>query len=52
MAAILFYVPVILAWSVTILFSIVVAWHLLRWTGRRFSDWPAATVPPNVATSN
>jgi len=52
MAAILFYVPVILAWSVTILFTILVAWRVLRWTGRRFFDWPAATVPPNVATSS
>src|SRR5438132_785256 len=42
MAAILFYVPVILAWSITILFAGVVAWRALRWTGRRFFDWHAA----------
>ncbi|PYX48514.1 MAG: hypothetical protein DMG83_01315 [Acidobacteria bacterium] len=42
MAAILFYVPVILAWSITILFAGVVAWRALRWTGRRFLDWHAA----------
>jgi len=42
MAAILFYVPVILAWSVTILFASVMAWRALRWTGRRFFDWPTA----------
>ena len=42
MAAILFYVPVILAWSITILFAAVVAWRALRWTGRRFLDWHAA----------
>ena len=42
MAAILFYVPVILAWSVTILFASVIAWRALRWTGRRFFDWPTA----------
>jgi hypothetical protein len=43
MAAILFYVPVILAWSITILFAAVVAWRALRWTGHRFFDWPTAT---------
>jgi Domain of unknown function (DUF4349) len=42
MAAILFYVPVILAWSITILFAAVVGWRALRWTGRRFFDWPNA----------
>lgn len=43
MAAILFYVPVILAWTVTILFAAVIGWRALRWTGRRFFDWPSAT---------
>ena len=43
MAAILFYVPVILAWTVTILFAAVIGWRALRWTARRFFDWPAAT---------
>jgi len=42
MAAILFYVPVILAWSLTILFAAVIGWRALRWTGRRFFDWPTA----------
>jgi Domain of unknown function (DUF4349) len=42
MAAILFYAPVILAWSITILFAAVVGWRALRWTGRRFFDWPNA----------
>jgi hypothetical protein len=36
MTAVVFYVPVILAWSLTILFAIVVAWRLYRWTSRRF----------------
>jgi cell division protein FtsL len=36
MTAVLFYVPVILAWSLTILFAVVVAWRLFRWTSRRF----------------
>ncbi|HZS97517.1 MAG TPA: DUF4349 domain-containing protein [Terriglobales bacterium] len=38
MTAVLFYVPVILAWSMTILFAVVVAWRLFRWTSRRFFD--------------
>jgi hypothetical protein len=36
MTAVVFYVPVILAWSLTILFAVVVAWRLFRWTSRRF----------------
>jgi hypothetical protein len=48
MAAILFYVPVILAWSVTILLATVMAWRALRWAGRRFFDWPTAA-PRKVA---
>lgn len=43
MAAILFYVPVILAWTVTVLFAAVIGRRALRWTGRRFFDWPSAT---------
>ena len=42
MAAILFYVPVILAWGISILFAAVIGWRALRWTGRRFFDWPTA----------
>ena len=42
MAAILFYVPVILAWSLTVLFAAVIGWRALHWTGRRFFDWPTA----------
>ena len=48
MAAILFYVPVILAWTVTILFVAVIGWRALRWTGRRFFDWPTAA-PQKIA---
>ena len=45
MTAIVFYVPVILAWGLTILFSIVVVWRLFRWTGRRFFNWPEGASP-------
>jgi cell division septum initiation protein DivIVA len=38
--AVLFYVPVALAWSFTLLFAALMGWRLIRWTGRRFFDWP------------
>jgi hypothetical protein len=41
MVAVLFYVPVALAWSFTLLFAASIGWRLVRWTGRRFFDWPA-----------
>jgi hypothetical protein len=44
MATILFYIPVILAWSLTILCAAIAGWRLLRWTGRRFFAWPPAPV--------
>jgi cell division protein FtsL len=43
MAAVLFYVPVVLAWSLTILISAVAGWRIFRWTRRRYFDWPAVT---------
>jgi uncharacterized protein DUF4349 len=49
MAAILFYVPVILVWGLTILLAAVVGWRVLRWTGRRFFAWPAVAVPEKPA---
>ena len=51
MIAILFYVPVILAWGVTILLGAVVGWRLLLWTGRRFFGLPAAVAPQKAAQS-
>ena len=41
MAAILFYIPVILAWSMTILLAAVAGWRLLRWIGNRIFIRPA-----------
>jgi hypothetical protein len=49
MAALLFYIPVILAWSLTILLTAVIGWRLLRWTGRRFFAGSAA--PQKVVNS-
>ncbi len=51
MAAILFYVPVILAWGLTILLALVSGWRLVHWVGRRFFSWPAPAAPGNAATS-
>jgi hypothetical protein len=51
MAVILFYVPAVLAWSLTILFAVVVSWRLVRWSGRRFFNWPAAVAPQKAANS-
>lgn len=51
MAAILFYVPVVLAWGLTILLTAVAGWHLLRWTGHRFFAWPAVTASQKAADS-
>ena len=46
MVAIMFYVPVILAWGLTILLAAVLAWRLFRWTARRFFAWPAVSEKP------
>jgi len=51
MTAVAFYVPVILAWGLTILFAIVVVWRLFRWTGRRFFAWPGHSSPQKAANS-
>jgi len=44
MTAILCYVPVILAWSLTILFGGVLGWRLFRWGSRRFVAAQSAVV--------
>jgi hypothetical protein len=51
MAAILFYVPVVLAWTLTILLAAVIGWRLFRWTGRRFFDWPSSPAPQKAAST-
>jgi len=51
MAVILFYIPVVLAWSLTILFALVVGWRAVRWSGRRFFNWPATVAPQKAANS-
>jgi Domain of unknown function (DUF4349) len=51
MAAILFYVPVILAWSLTILFAAALGWRIFRWVGRRFFAWPVSVVTEKATGS-
>ena len=52
MAAILFYVPVVFAWSLTLLSVAVGGWRLWRWIGRRFFEWPPVAAPsPKAAES-
>jgi len=52
MAVILFYVPVILAWGLTISLAIVTVWRLVHWVGRRFFAWvPTTAVPGHAANS-
>lgn len=51
MAAILFYVPAILAWTLTLLFTGLLGWRLVRWTGRRLHVWPAVPVAEKVTGS-
>jgi len=51
MAAILFYVPVILAWTLTLLFAGVLGWRIVRWAGHRFVAAQAVTVRENAPGS-
>jgi hypothetical protein len=51
MTAILCYVPVILAWSLTILFAGVLGWRLVRWGSRRLVAAQAAGVPEKATGS-
>src|ERR1700756_4708333 len=48
MTAVVLYVPVILAWSLTIFFAGLGGWRLVRWTGRRLFAWPAVAVSPKT----
>lgn len=50
MVAILFYVPVVLAWGITILLAVLAGWRTYRWVARRFVDGPTSS--PGVAVSN
>jgi Domain of unknown function (DUF4349) len=51
MAAILFYLPVVLAWGLTILLAGMVGWHSFRWAARRFFDRPQPTSTQSAISS-
>lgn len=40
MTGVLFYLPVILAWTATLFFTGLFGWRLIRWTGKTFFSWP------------
>jgi len=50
MAGILFYLPVVLAWALTILFAAVLGWRTFRWVARRFFV-QASTAPAQKAAN-
>jgi len=50
MAGILFYLPVVLAWALTILFTAVLGWRTFRWVVRRFFN-QAPTAPTQNAAN-
>jgi len=50
MAGILFYLPVVLAWALTILFTAVLGWRTFRWVARRFFN-QAPTAPTQNAAN-
>ena len=45
MIAIVFFLPTIILWLVTIVIVCAVGWKTLRWVGRRFFGWKPAPVP-------
>ncbi len=47
MISIVFYLPAVLLWMVTILLGALVGWKILRWVARVFFAWPKATVVEN-----
>jgi hypothetical protein len=51
MAGILFYLPVVLAWALSILFAAALGWRTFRWVARRFFA-PASTAPAQSATNS
>lgn len=50
MAGVLFYLPVVLAWTATLFFTGLFGWRLIRWTGKTFFAW--SPVPAEKATGS
>jgi hypothetical protein len=49
MTGVLFYLPVVLAWTVTLFFTGLFGWRLIRWTGKTFFAWPPASAEKATA---
>lgn len=47
MVSIVFYLPAVLLWMITVIVGGAVGWKLLRWMGRVFFAWPRQTVVQN-----
>jgi uncharacterized protein DUF4349 len=47
MTAILFYLPAVLLWMVTIVVGAAVGWKVLRWAARVFFAWPKQSAAQN-----
>jgi Domain of unknown function (DUF4349) len=47
MISVVFYLPAVLLWMVTVIVSGVVGWKLLRWVGRVFFAWPKQAAVQN-----
>jgi hypothetical protein len=45
MIAIVFFLPTIILWLVTVVIVCAVGWKTLRWVGRRFFGWKPAAAP-------
>jgi hypothetical protein len=45
MTAILFFLPTIMLWLVTLVAGGAVGWRIVRWVARRFFGWKTAAVP-------
>ncbi len=52
MTAFIFFLPTIVLWLATFLLGGLVAWRLLRWTGRRWFGWKAAGQNPAPITTS
>jgi len=47
MTSLVFYLPAILLWTVTIVIAAAVSWKVLRWVARRFFAWPKQPAAQN-----
>jgi uncharacterized protein DUF4349 len=51
MTAVIFQLPAVLAWILTVILAAAAGWHILRWVGRRFFDFPKPAVAAEKAAN-